>query len=202
MALKASETALILIGYQNDYFAADGILNGVIATNSEHNHTLSNTFNFIDNALELGIKVYNVPIFFSDDYSELDNPVGLLAQIKELGAFKESTAGGAVIDEILKYGDKIQEVRGKTGFNCFSKTELNQTFINEGIKNVAFAGVVTSVCIDSSARASFELGYNTIVLSDCIAGRSKMENEFYCDDIFPLYAHVKTSQQLVNSFNE
>lgn len=199
--MKANETAIILIGYQNDYFAEDGILHSVIAENVIFNDTLHNTIQLIDKALEVGAHVYNVPIFFSDTYSEMNHPIGLLAQIKELGAFKESTTGGAVIDEITRYGDSITEVRGKTGFNAFSKTNLHEIFKKNNIKNVIFAGVVTSVCIDSSARASFELGYNTIIVKDAVAGRSKMENEFYCNDIFPLYATVKRTDELIKELD-
>jgi len=108
-----------------------------------------------------------------------------------MGAFKESTKRGAVIDEISSFGDKLIEVRGKTGFNAFSKTELYNYLKDRNIKNVVFAGVVTSVCIDSSARASFEFGFNTLVLSDCIAGRSNMENDFIVVIFFPYMLMLK-----------
>ena len=200
--MKSNETALILIGYQNDYFADDGILHSVVAPGIEDNHMLSNSINLIEKCIEANVNVFNIPIYFSDNYCELEEPIGLLATIKEAGAFKESTKGGAVIDEILKFDDKIIDVRGKTGFNAFSKTELNNYLKDRGIKNAVFAGVVTSVCIDSSARAAFEFGYNTTILSDCIAGRSQTENDFYCNDIFPLYANVKTSKEFLKNLDQ
>jgi nicotinamidase-related amidase len=195
--MKINETALILIGYQNDYFAKDGILHSVVSSGIEENQVLENSLKLIEKCIDQGMHIINIPIYFSDDYCELEEPVGLLSTIKEVGAFKESTQGGAVIDEILSFGDKITDIRGKTGFNAFSKTDLNEYLKQKGIQNTVFAGVVTSICIDSSARAAFELGYNTMVLSDCIAGRSKMENNFYCSDIFPLYSKVVTSKEFL-----
>jgi len=199
--MKADNTAIILIGFQNDYFSQDGLLNSIVAQNIDANNTLSNTLNLIDKAIELGVKIYNIPIYFSDDYCELEKPIGLLATIKEVGAFKESTKGGKIIDEFNKFGNKLIEVRGKTGFNAFNKTSLNAFLEMEKIENVVIAGVVTSVCIDSTARAAFEFGFNTIVLSDCIAGRSQSENDFYCSEIFPLYASIKTSTEFLSEID-
>jgi nicotinamidase-related amidase len=121
----------------------------------------------------------------------------LLAQIKDLQAFRSGAKVGDVIDEIKQFGDKITEVQGKTNFNAFSKTQLHNKFQELDIKNVVFAGVVTSICIDSSARASFELGYHTTIISNAIAGRSQAENDFYCNDIFPLYATVKMTDAMI-----
>ena len=62
---------------------------------------------------------------------------------------------------------------------------------------MVLAGVVTAICIDSTARSAFELGYQVSVLSDCTAGRSNYEQEFYCDEVFPLYAQVMTHSDLL-----
>jgi hypothetical protein len=37
------------------------------------------------------------------------------------------------------------------------------------------------------------------VLSDCTAGRTQYEQDFYCSEVFPLYANVITSQALIES---
>jgi nicotinamidase-related amidase len=68
--MEADKTALVLIGYQNDYFADDGILNQVIASNVAQNDTLNNTLKLIKASLEQGVHVFNIPIIFSSDYSE------------------------------------------------------------------------------------------------------------------------------------
>ena len=48
----------------------------------------------------------------------------------------------------------------------------------------------SSVCIDSTARSAFELGYHVTILSDCTAGRTTFEQDYYCENIFPIYANV------------
>lgn len=52
------------------------------------------------------------------------------------------------------------------------------------------ARAVSSVCIDSTGRSAYELGYRVTVLSDCTVGRTSFEQEFYCEKIFPLYGEV------------
>ena len=50
--MKASETALILIGFQNDYFGQDGILTAVVEESAKTNDVLANTL-----ALEFDSKI-------------------------------------------------------------------------------------------------------------------------------------------------
>ncbi len=62
---------------------------------------------------------------------------------------------------------------------------------------MVIAGTVTSICIDSGGRAAHERNYRVTILSDCISGRSNFEQDFYCEQIFPLYANVIGYQTLL-----
>jgi len=192
--MKAEETAIILIGFQNDYFAKDGILHGVIAEEIQATQMLEHTLNVLRELRDKPITIIHTPILFSADYSELPNPAGLMAQIRDLGAFRRGTRGGATVPEFAQFGDRILTVVGKTGFNAFGGTRLAEFLEERDIKNVVILGVVTSVCVDSTGRAASEYGYNVTVLSDCHAGRSKAEHDFYSSEVFPLYAKVVDSQ--------
>ena len=46
--MNINNTAFILIGYQNDYFADDGILSSVIEESANTNKCLSNTLKVLD----------------------------------------------------------------------------------------------------------------------------------------------------------
>ena len=67
--------------------------------------------------------------------------------------------------------------------------------------NVVIAGVVTSVCIDSTARVAADKGYNVSILSDCTAGRSAFEQEFYCSEIFPIFSTVSSVDEILAAFS-
>ena len=142
------------------------------------------------------------PIIFTEDYSELVDPVGILKAIVDVQAFKAGAPGSEIIDEFKAYGDKIITVAGKRGLNAFSNTQLDTLLMEKDIEQVVLAGAVTSICIDSTGRAAHERGYQVSVLSDCTASRTKMEQTFYCEQIFPLYAAVTDSISLLRSHVE
>jgi nicotinamidase-related amidase len=57
--------------------------------------------------------------------------------------------------------------------------------------------MVTSLCIDSTGRAAYERGYDVTVLSDCTSGRTPAEQQFFCENVFPLYGAAVPSVELV-----
>tara|TARA_Y100000996_G_scaffold313283_1_gene249502 strand:+ start:171 stop:773 length:603 start_codon:yes stop_codon:yes gene_type:complete len=188
--MNKKNTALILIGYQNDYFAKDGILTSVIEESANTNKCLENTLNVLDFSSKSNLLAISTPIIFTEGYEELVQPAGILKTIKDVEAFKSGEKGSKVIPEILKYGDSVLEIPGKRGLNAFSNTALDEILKKNCIKNLIMLGVVSSVCIDSTARSAFELGYNVTILSDCTAGRTTFEQDYYCENIFPIYANV------------
>jgi len=196
--MDPQHTALVLIGYQNDYFAADGILHQVIEESSRVTGTLANTVDLLERLYASSVIVVDTPIVFTPDYSELTEPVGILKTVKEMGAFKAGTPGAETIPELRRFGERILEVPGKRGLNAFSNTDLESLFHQRGITHVVLAGVVTSICVDSTGRSAYERGYKVTVLSDCTSGRTTFEQDFYCENVFPLYAEVLDHKQLLN----
>ncbi|MGD2018565.1 MAG: isochorismatase family cysteine hydrolase [Planctomycetota bacterium] len=192
-----NRTAILLIGYQNDYFSPDGAMHAVIEENARENDVLANTRRLLDAHRDRDTLIINLPIYFSPDYEELGNPTGVLAAIKAAGAFRRDTEGGRTIQEIVDFDDRIQHLSGKTSFNAFMGTDLAEVLRKEGVDHVIVAGVITSLCIDSSARAAVENGFAVTILSDASAGRDQTEHSFYCESIFPLYAEVKSTEELL-----
>ena len=186
--------ALILIGLQNDYFSDDGILKEVVEESSKVSNIIENIINLverIENTL-----IISTPIIFSEDYNELVEPVGILQTIKEVGAFKKGTKGAETIDQIKAFGDKIIEIPGKLGLNAFANTSLEETLSSKNIEEVILAGTVASICIDSTGRSAHEKGFKVTMLSDCISGRTVFEKDFYCENVYPLYANITTSDKI------
>ncbi len=192
------KTAVIFVGYQNDYFADDGILRAVIEESDRTNRILENSIAVAEGLRDTPATMIQTPIVFTENYSELVNPVGILKTISEVKAFQAGTPGGDIIAEFKEFGDRIITVEGKRGLNAFASTELNDTLKDRGIEEVVLSGAVTSICIDSTGRAAHERGYRVSVLSDCTASRTPYEQDFYCENIVPLYAEVLTSGEFLN----
>ncbi|WP_372863612.1 cysteine hydrolase family protein [Spongiibacter sp.] len=195
--MDLSKTALLLIGFQNDYFSTDGVLHAVIEESSRVSGVLENTLRLLENAGSRFGCVISTPIHFTESYEELENPVGILKTVKEAGAFRAGTPGAKTIAELSPYAGLITEVAGKRGLDAFSNTELEVLLRKNGIEHIVLAGTVTSICIDSTGRHAAELGFNVSVLSDCTSSRTVFEQEFYCEQVFPLYGQVVDIQQLL-----
>lgn len=195
--MDPQHTALVLIGYQNDYFASDGVLYQIIEESSRVTGTLANTIDLLERLTDAPVLIVSTPIGFTPDYSELIESVGILKTVKELGAFKAGTKGAETIPELRKFGERIVEAPGKRGLNAFSNTDLDQLLQQREITHVVLAGVATSICVDSTGRSAYERGYKVSILSDCTAGRTTFEQDFYCENVFPLYAEVIDHVQLL-----
>jgi nicotinamidase-related amidase len=196
--MEPQKTALILIGYQNDYFSPDGILYGVIEESSKVTNVIANTVNLLQYLASTPVLMITTPIFFTPNYEELIEPIGILKTIKEVNAFQMGTPGSETIDVLQPFQDRILEVPGKRGFNAFINTNLDEILKQRGITNIVLAGAVTSICIDSTGRSAHEKGYHVTILSDCTSARTVFEQNFYCTSIFPLYADVMTHIELLS----
>ena len=197
--MEAENTAIILIGFQNDYFAKDGALRSLLEPEVAAARVLQNTVALVDAVKDLPAPIISTPISFSSDYRELIEPVGILEAIRDVGAFQADTSGVDIVEELAAYGERIVEIPGKRGFNAFSDTGLDEFLRDRQIENLVIAGVISSVCVDSTARAAVELGYRVLVASDCTWGRTEFEQDYYCGNVFPLYAKLIDSPALAHA---
>jgi len=188
-----SKTALILIGFQNDYFSPQGVLYDVVEESSRVTGVVKNTLSLLTHCAEKFALVINTPIHFTQNYSELKNPIGILKSIADAGAFKSGSYGAQTIDQLYQFKHVIDEIPGKRGLNAFTHTHLAQTLKNNNVSEIVLAGTVTSICIDSTARSAVDLGFDVTILSDCTSSRTPFEQTFYCEEVFPLYARVISS---------
>jgi nicotinamidase-related amidase len=197
MPMDARTTALLLIGYQGDYFSPGGALHEVIEEPSRLTGTLQNTVDLIERLRSTPTLMVTTPIVFSPDYHELHNEVGILRAIKDTKAFRAGSPGAAIVPELAQFGDRLIEVPGKQSLNAFANTQLADLLRARSIRNVVVCGVVASLCIDSTSRAAYERGYDVTIVSNCISGRTLVEQRFYVSEIYPLYSTVLTSEQLL-----
>lgn len=195
--MTPQNTALLLIGFQNDYFSTDGILHSVIEESSKATKAVENTVQLLQHLVETPVVIAATPIFFTPDYEELIDPVGILKIIKEVGAFQADSEGAEMIEELLPFRSRILEIPGKRGFNAFAGTHLNEILRQKQITHLVLSGAVTSVCIDSTGRSAHEKGYHVSVLSNCTSARTVFEQEFYHTNVFPLYADTISTTKLL-----
>jgi nicotinamidase-related amidase len=60
--------------------------------------------------------------------------------------------------------------------NSFRDTELEKYLLSKGIKDLIICGMMSHMCIDTTTRAAFDLGYTCMVAHDACATRNMSFN--------------------------
>ncbi|OCA72825.1 isochorismatase [Chryseobacterium contaminans] len=70
-------------------------------------------------------------------------------------------------------GEKVIE---KHFPNSFRETDLLKYLQSENIKDLVITGMMTDVCVESTTRASFDFGFNNMIIGDATATRDRELN--------------------------
>jgi nicotinamidase-related amidase len=83
----------------------------------------------------------------------------------------------------------------KHRWSTFFQTHLELSLRTAGIDTIMLAGGATHIGIASTAYSARDRDFNLIILRDaCNAGRPGV-NEFFMDEVFPVFARVLTVDQ-------
>lgn len=77
---------------------------------------------------------------------------------------------GAIADEVAPRAGEI--VITKSLPSSFEKTDLDADLKRLGVTDLVLAGFMTHICVNSTARAAFNLGYRPTVVASATATRS------------------------------
>jgi len=196
--MDPKETAVVLIEFQNEFCSPEGALYEAVKGVLERNKTIPNTVDLVAKAREKGVLIIYVPISFTEDYREImEEPYGILKNVVEGKAFRKGTKAVEIIDELKPQPWDII-IEGKRGLCGFASTNLDFILRQRGIKNVALAGFLTNVCVESTMRTAYEKGYNVITLTDCTAATSWEIQEFTVKTNYPIYSRPMTHDEFLS----
>ncbi len=190
--MKNEGKALMVMDMQNDLLdekggsAAFGIWKQV-----REMKTVENIGKAIEKARKAGVPLIYIQTFFRH---ELLPDSGFARSLKESGSFKRGTPGAQIIDELAPQPqDYVVE---KHSMNAFYNTELEDVLKGLRCDTLIFTGVATNFCIETTVRSASDRGYNTVVLSDCVATISEDAQSFPINMIFPMLGEVTTADKL------
>jgi ureidoacrylate peracid hydrolase len=189
------------MGLQKELCSPTGLLYDNVRDQLNERQTLSRTVEFIHQALDRDLRVFHVPMVFTPDYRELRAQGGVLGEIRKKGAFQAGTAGVAAIDELEPFADKIITVEPRRGLCAFFHTDLEEQLRRENVTTLAFGGLLTSICVESTARSAYELGFRIVILSDCTATSSAEDQRASEQYVFPMIGEVMLSSDWLESLN-
>ncbi|MDU2378629.1 MAG: isochorismatase family protein [Enterobacter cloacae] len=150
-SLSASQTALIVVDIQNEYYAGKDFRGQMVIPDGDK--VLKNSQKLVSYAHQKGMQVY-----FVRHIAPKDSP--LFAEGSVYARFHldlQPSARDAIITKATP--------------SAFVGTDLDNQLKKKGIKKVIVIGLMTHMCISSTARDAVPLGYNVIIPEDATATR-------------------------------
>ena len=194
--MKAKETAVILIEFQNEFCKEGGKLYGGVKDEIARQGTIPNAVKLAEGARQKGAVVIYAPFIFNPQYCSEHEMKGIVKAVADGNAFREGTWGAAIIDELKPAaGDKV--VSGKCTLCGFNNTDLGELLQGAKVKNVAIAGFLTNFCVESTSRTAYDKGYAVTVIKDANATTSPEEQKYAEEKIFPLLGQTLTVEQFI-----
>src|SRR5215204_5961886 len=110
------------------------------------------------------------------------------------------TWDGLTIDE-LKPKEEEDHVVIKRRDSAFQDTELRVWLQSEGINLLVFAGIDTSICVETSLRDGFNIGYDVALISDATASGYKRHYETTLERVRDYYGLVMDIERFKKAIN-
>jgi nicotinamidase-related amidase len=183
MTLPGTSPALVLIDLQQGITALPVVhpVDGVLANAAR----LARAFR------EKGRPVVRVRVAFSPDGGDvltapIDAPPPAVA------------AGPDFATLVPEVGDGPTDLHvTKRGWDAFHGTELDLQLRRRGIGTIVYAGISTSIGVESTARHGRELGYAQVFASDAMTDMVASAHDNALSIIFPRIGRVATTDAIV-----
>jgi nicotinamidase-related amidase len=143
------KTALMIIDVQNDYFPGGKME--------------------LENSLDAAMKIKDLLKHFRDKGIPVIHIQHI--SIKPGAAFFLPETHGAEFHDNVKPLDG-EKIIIKNYPNSFRNTGLHEYLKEKEISRLVIAGMMTHMCVDTTVRAAFDLGFECITAGDCCATRT------------------------------
>lgn len=193
--LNPSETALVLVEYQNEFTTEGGKLHDAVKPCMESNNMLANSSALMKDLRNKGCLIMHVPIMYDKGHTEIGATAGILKGIHDGTLFERGTSGVDFHVDMTP-DEKDMVVHGKLGLCSFFSTNLDFLLRQRNIKNVVLGGFLSNCCIESTMRTAYEHGYNVYTLKDCCAATSIEAHEASFEHSFGMFSTITNADEV------
>ena len=145
--LDWSNCVLVLIDYQNEY------VNGAMPLGQAGAKATENGRRLLNKARQQDIPIFHISHHGADNGNVFDPLSDKVETVSELQP------------------QKNEATIAKKHPNAFYETNLQSLIKDTGKSQIIFAGFMSHMCVSSTARAAFDLGFDNIVCHDACATR-------------------------------
>lgn len=164
---RPDRAALLVIDMQNDFCSHGGFLHRERGYNVDFAQTLADSIT----AAVGWARAVDMPVVWVRsiyDFKYLTGPH--IVKRRTEGCCMEGS-WGADFFRLRPEPDDV--VIDKHHYSAFRDTALDTMLRRRGVATLIMTGVATNVCVDSTLRDGFFLGYYIVLLEDCVGSNSK-----------------------------
>ncbi|GII28219.1 isochorismatase family protein [Planotetraspora mira] len=121
-----------------------------------------------------------------------DRPVALVRV--ERPNVTEQPPGSDLVDGLVEEGDIVVV---KRTIGAFHETDLHDQLRRRDVTTLVLAGLVTTMGVESTARAASDHGYELEFVADAMSGLAADEHDFTIEKIFPRFGMVRNTDAYV-----
>jgi ureidoacrylate peracid hydrolase len=189
--LKSRKSALIAVDVQNDFCHSQGVFAKRGFELSHVETAVDNLLLFVDHCRKL-----NFPIIFvrtvHSSWTDSDAWIGRLEGAAREMPICRPDSRGADFYKVKPEGRDF--IVTKHRFSGFVGTDLDLVLRSRGIETLLMTGVATNVCVETTARDAFNLGYRIVLVEDCCGAFSSDEHASTITNISKYFGIVANSR--------
>ncbi|HEY9386087.1 MAG TPA: isochorismatase family cysteine hydrolase [Nitrososphaeraceae archaeon] len=192
--------ALIVIDVQNGFVSKGGSYD-LLGMDVEHYRQVIPKIRELINLCRSN----SIPIFYTQAVRESSGidlltrahkilPKSREERIKKKPICVRGTWDADIVDDVRPiHGEHVVIKRRDSAFH---DTEIRVWLTSFGIDTLIFCGIDTSICVESSLRDAFNIGYDVVLISDATASNNKKHYESTIDNVNDYYGLVMDLNEL------
>lgn len=197
-----SETAVLVVDVQNDFVADAGRVGRTGADMRPLQSAAGEINRLIAAAREAGAKVFYITVEHGAavDLSPYQARYGRRGMTPDDTICHAGTWGADLFTSLTQpAGDEQRLV--KHGYDAFQIDGLHAELTGLGIRSVVVVGVVTELCVRSTAMSAFEKGFFPIVPRECTASTEPEAAREALESLERWYAEVVSLDELLAAWS-
>jgi ureidoacrylate peracid hydrolase len=200
--------ALIVVDMQNGFVSKNGSYDKLGMNTSNYREIIPRLKELIEFCRSM-----EIPVFYTEAVKEASG-IDVLTKIHNILPKSRQerlkfpicirgTWDGVTIDELKPRENDPVVIKRRD--SAFQDTELRVWLQSEGINLLVFAGIDTSICVETSLREGFNIGYDVVLISDATASG---DNEHYkttlerVRDYYGLVMSIERFKKAVNTLDK
>lgn len=136
------------------------------------------------------------PVIFTRHAHKKGEPTGQMGRWWKDELPWDGDPQAEIIDEMNPAREEL--VITKDNYSAFERTALDRHLKACGADHVVMCGVMTHLCVETTARHAFMLGYQPVVVSDACATQSKEHHKASLLNLAHGFAHIVDTRTVLS----